>query len=111
MAPLPALSRDGRQMAFIASRGATPLVWVQTLGEIGARALSGTENGAFPFWSPDGDFVAFAAGDRLKKIAVSSIAPQDDPRRRRCLPNARTRTARLSLRAVAASTGYRPLAV
>src|SRR5262249_13358167 len=36
------------------------------------RALSGTENARFPFWSPDSKFIAFAADGKLKKTSVDT---------------------------------------
>jgi Tol biopolymer transport system component len=78
MAPLPALSRDGRYLAFVAPLKSRSVVWVQALGDLQARALPGSEEAVFPFWSPEADFIGFAGGGRLKKIAVSgSHAPQD----------------------------------
>jgi Tol biopolymer transport system component len=78
MAPQPALSPDGRKLAFVAPLGSKPVIWVQTLGALRATALVGSENATFPFWSPDGRFIAFAAGNRLRQIAVSGDeAPED----------------------------------
>jgi eukaryotic-like serine/threonine-protein kinase len=78
MAPLPALSHDGRHLAFVAQLDSRPVLWIQTLGDMRARALPGSDDALFPFWSPDADFVGFAAAGRLQKIAVSGDrAPQD----------------------------------
>jgi hypothetical protein len=78
MAPLPALSADGRQLAFVAPLDSKPVVWIQTLGELTARPLPGTEEASFPFWSPDSQFVGFSAVGRLKKVPVSGDgAPQE----------------------------------
>ena len=74
---MPALSPDGRHLAFVAPRHATPILWVQTLGEPAARPLAGTEDALFPFWSPDGNSVGFAARGRLQRISVNgNRAPQ-----------------------------------
>ena len=69
---LPALSPDGRRIVFGArtADGATPL-WVRSLDALTAQPLAGTDGATFPFWSPDGQFIAFFADGRLKKIDAS----------------------------------------
>jgi Tol biopolymer transport system component len=72
-----AISPDGLRLAFVAGkRSEPPRVWIRPLDRTDAQALAGTEGAAFPFWSPDGQFVAFFAGGKLKKIAVAGGAPQ-----------------------------------
>ena len=68
--PQPAISPDGRQIAFIASKG-VPMLWVRALASLDARPLPGTEGAAFPFWSPDSRSIGFFAAAKLKKIQVS----------------------------------------
>jgi len=74
MLPTPALSPDGRHLAFTADSQSQSSLWVQTLGSLDARLLTVTSQAAsqtaFPFWSPDGRFVAFGAAGRLKRIPV-----------------------------------------
>jgi Tol biopolymer transport system component len=83
---VPALSPDGRLLAFLADdANGTARVWVHALDSVASRAISGSE-GAFgsPFWSANGDYVVFATGKRsptwgvgvLKKAAVSGGPPQ-----------------------------------
>jgi Tol biopolymer transport system component len=69
---LPALSPDGRRIVFGArtADGATPL-WVRSLDALTAQPLAGTDGATFPFWSPDGQFIAFFADGKLKKIDAS----------------------------------------
>jgi eukaryotic-like serine/threonine-protein kinase len=75
-----ALSSDGRKLVFIASAaggGATQSsLWIRSFDSLEARPLPGTESGTFPFWSPDGRFVAFTANGKLKKVDVSGGPPQ-----------------------------------
>ena len=40
-----------------------------------ATALAGTEGAAYPFFSPDGQWIAFFAGGKLKKVSVTGGAP------------------------------------
>jgi len=66
------LSPDGRALAFVATvAGARPMLWVRALEEISARLLPGTENGEYPFWSTDGDWVGFFSDGKLKKIRAN----------------------------------------
>ena len=37
--------------------------------------LEGTEDGRFPFWSPDSQSIAFFAGTKLKKVAIAGGIP------------------------------------
>ena len=43
-------------------------LWVRSLNSIAAVPLRGTENVYFPFWSPDGEYLAFFANGKLKKV-------------------------------------------
>ena len=67
----PALSPDGTRVAFAArDQKGRALLYVRQLNSFEARPLTGTENGRFPFWSPDGreiGFFSFSDG-KLKKI-------------------------------------------
>jgi hypothetical protein len=47
------------------------MLWMRALDSPESRPLPGTEGGYSPFWSPDNLFLAFSAGDKLKKIEVS----------------------------------------
>jgi Tol biopolymer transport system component/tRNA A-37 threonylcarbamoyl transferase component Bud32 len=71
------ISPDGRQIVFGATtpEGLNQL-WVQSLDSLVARPLAGTESSSYPFWSPDGRFIGFFAGNKLKKIEASGGPPQ-----------------------------------
>ena len=73
--PSLALSPDGTQMAFIASRDRMPMLFVRSLAAIENRALPSTEGASLPFWSPDGRTIGFFAGDKLKRIDVAGGTP------------------------------------
>jgi serine/threonine protein kinase len=60
---------DGRAISFYAvnTNGESHL-WVQTVGNVSAKPLAGTEGGAYPFWSDDSKSIAFIANGKLKTI-------------------------------------------
>jgi Tol biopolymer transport system component len=70
----PAISPDGRHLAFTATSEGKTLLWVRPWESLTAKALPGTEDADSPFWSPDSQFIGFFAGGKLKKIAVADGA-------------------------------------
>jgi serine/threonine protein kinase/Tol biopolymer transport system component len=79
MRPFPTLAPDGRRLAFVAPFETSETLWIQTLGRADARPVRGTPAAVtFPFWSPDGRFVAFGDGGRIKRVSAEvGGAPQD----------------------------------
>ena len=73
----PALSPDGRKLAFDAGEpSGRRQIWVRSLDQLEARPLPGTEGALRPIWSPDSRFVAFVAGGKLRKVDVAGGPPQ-----------------------------------
>jgi eukaryotic-like serine/threonine-protein kinase len=70
------LSSDGASVAFIARVGKVTQLWLRPLDSFAARALPGTEDASFAFWSPDSRNLGFFAQGKLKRIAVTGGAPQ-----------------------------------
>ena len=68
---VPAVSPDGRRVAFVASDEGKNLLWVRDLDSLIGRPLPGTDGGIEPFWSPNSRFIGFFAGGKLKKIDVA----------------------------------------
>jgi Tol biopolymer transport system component len=72
-----AVSRDGRQIAVIGRAGSgAPQIYVRSLDSPLARPVLGTDNAAYPSWSPDGHRLAFWQAGNLKTIPVEGGAPQ-----------------------------------
>jgi Tol biopolymer transport system component len=72
----PALSPDGRLIAFVAEGAAGRSLWVQSIDAFDGRSLPGTEGATAPFWSPDGAWLGFQSGPDLKKVSLSGGQPQ-----------------------------------
>jgi serine/threonine-protein kinase len=70
------LSPDGAVLAFVAMKSAEGprQVYVRRLDQLVAAPLPGTEGAFGPFFSPDGEWIAFFAGGKLKKVSVSGGA-------------------------------------
>jgi Tol biopolymer transport system component/predicted Ser/Thr protein kinase len=70
---LPAVSPDGRRLAFATGTAGRDGLWVRDLDSLAAsaRVLPGTQRASHPFWSPDSRYIAFFADRRLKKIDVA----------------------------------------
>ena len=73
-----ALSPDGSMLAFVSpeQKSGLPMLYVQRVGSPISTVLPGTEGVSYPFWSPDGAYVAFFANGKLQKLAVSGGTPQ-----------------------------------
>ncbi len=68
----PVLNVQGTAIAFCArNHKERDSVWVQSLGELAAKRLDGTDGAAFPFWSGDGKWIGFFADGQLKKVPAS----------------------------------------
>ena len=73
----PEVSRDGRQIAFVASRpDGSRALWTQALDGGQPRELPGTAGAESPFWSPDGRALGFFADGALKRVDVAGGEPQ-----------------------------------
>jgi serine/threonine protein kinase len=66
-----AISPDGRQLVFQATVDGKNQLWLRRLDSESSLPLAGTENGSFPFWSPDNRSLGFFAGGQLKRIDVA----------------------------------------
>jgi eukaryotic-like serine/threonine-protein kinase len=72
-----ALSPDGTRLVFSAqSVDGKHNLWLRPLNSFTAQEVRGTENGYFPFWSPDSQWIGFFADGKLKKIPASGGAIQ-----------------------------------
>ena len=66
-----ALAPDGRRVAFVATFESKALLWVRPLDASSAQPIPGTEDASRPFWSPDGQHIAFFAQGKIKRVAAT----------------------------------------
>ena len=73
--PILALSRDGRQIVYVAERAGAPSLYLRAFDAPEARPIEGTSNATSPFFSPDGGWIGFFAEGKLKKVAAGGGLP------------------------------------
>jgi serine/threonine protein kinase/Tol biopolymer transport system component len=69
--PAVALSPDGAHLAYVARQGGTQQVYLRAMDSLEAKPIPSTEGASSPFFSPDGQWLGFFAGGKLKKVSVS----------------------------------------
>jgi serine/threonine-protein kinase len=62
-------------VAFAGRNGAVTQLYVRALDAMAAKPLSGTEGADRPFFSPDGNWIGFWAGNTLKKVPATGGPP------------------------------------
>jgi DNA-binding winged helix-turn-helix (wHTH) protein len=66
-----ALSPDGERLVYAGRAPGTTQLFLREMNRFDAIPLAGTEGAYGPFFSPDGDWVAFFAQGSLKKVRVT----------------------------------------
>jgi eukaryotic-like serine/threonine-protein kinase len=70
-----AVSRDGLRMVLGASSSDGPRLYLRELNSASSVSIRGAEGGVNPLFSPDGKFLAFFAGGKLKKVSLDGGTP------------------------------------
>ena len=71
----PAISPDGTQIVFSGISEGKSELYLRSLSDLSIRPLAGTDDGRFPFWSPDSRAIAFFADGKLKRLDLSGGIP------------------------------------
>ncbi len=69
------ISRDGRRQALTIEEGDTVRLMVREVDRLDSRILPGTDGASSPFFSPDGEWIAFFAAGELKKVSLAGGPP------------------------------------
>jgi eukaryotic-like serine/threonine-protein kinase len=70
-----ALSRDGRRLVYQSVRNSQSRLVLRAIDRTEETVLRGTEGGFGPFFSPDGNWVAFFTESELKKVPLDGGGP------------------------------------
>ena len=70
-----ALSPDGSKLAYVATENGYQRIYIRAMDGLESKPISDTEGAAYPFFSPDGQWLGFLAGGKLKKVSVNGGAP------------------------------------
>src|SRR6267143_1373101 len=72
--PAVALSPDGTHLVYVATQGGAQQIYLRAMDSLDARLIPGTEGATEPFFSPDGQWLGFFVGNKLKKAPVGGGA-------------------------------------
>jgi Tol biopolymer transport system component len=70
--PFFAASPDGHRIAYVAHVAGSTDIWIKQLDGDGSEKLADTKGAASPFWSPDGQSIAFYADGALKRKTLAA---------------------------------------
>jgi eukaryotic-like serine/threonine-protein kinase len=73
--PMAALAPDGRTVVYRARRAGMTQLFRRDLNALDATPIAGTEDATSPFFSPDGQWLAFDADGVLKRVALGGGIP------------------------------------
>jgi serine/threonine protein kinase len=71
------ISPNGEYLVYASLVSGTPQLCLRRMDQLDVSPIAGTEGAGYPFFSPDGQWIAFQVGDKLKKISVFGGAPQN----------------------------------
>jgi serine/threonine protein kinase/Tol biopolymer transport system component len=72
--PAVALSPDGSHLAYVATQGGNQQLYLRAMDSLEAKPIQDTEGAVNPFFSPDGQWLGFFEGGKLRKVSVNGGA-------------------------------------
>ena len=73
--PVLAVSPDGSRLVFVGEEDGRRQLYTRLLTDSESRPIGGTEGAVAPFFSPDGEWIAYLSGSMLFKVAAAGGAP------------------------------------
>ena len=71
------ISRDGRYLVYAGDANGKTQLFLRPLADTITQAIPGTADASTPFFSPDGEWIGFFVGNKLKKVTRHGGAPID----------------------------------
>jgi serine/threonine protein kinase len=71
-----AISPDGSRLVIALFNDNVAQLWLRSFDNGSITPIPDTKDASYPFWSPDGEFIAFFADGKLKKVPAAGGAPQ-----------------------------------
>ena len=65
------MTHDGLFVAFVGGSGADQRIWLKTPERVVAQPMAGTDGGAAPTFSPNGEWIAFVSGGKVRKVRLN----------------------------------------
>ncbi len=72
-----AISPEGKNFVYLAGDPTNPQLYLRPIDRLEATPMGGTEGASDPFFSDDGQWVAFYAAGTIKKVSIFGGASQD----------------------------------
>ena len=72
--PAVAISPDGTHLAYVVRQGVTRQLYLRSMDSLESRPIPDTVGASDLFFSPDGQWLGFFAGGKLKKVSVNGGA-------------------------------------
>ncbi len=70
-----ALSADGSRLAYVGGNVGETMLYLRPMDRLESSPLPGTRGAQAPFFSPDGQWIGFFAGGKLKKVRIGAAQP------------------------------------
>ena len=73
--PSIAISPDGARLVYVLERQGVTQLYLRVIDQMQVTPIPSTEGAFGPFFSPDGSWIGFFAGNKLKKVATAGGEP------------------------------------